>query len=67
MILHLSEDEQKNVKKENLVELEHNILIRLGFNVTFTGPIECMERYLRILEYDNNKIIYDMSYQICKF
>lgn len=62
MILNLSEDEQKNVKKEHLLDLEHKILVQLGFNVTFTGPVECMERYLRILNYDNNKIIYDMSY-----
>jgi hypothetical protein len=26
-----------------------------------------MERYLRILDYDLNKTIYDMSFQICKF
>lgn len=50
-----------------MIDLEHKILVRLGFNVTFTGPVECMERYLRILNFDNNKIIYDMSYQICKF
>jgi len=26
-----------------------------------------MERYLRILGYDLNKIIFDISFQICKF
>jgi hypothetical protein len=26
-----------------------------------------MERYLRLLGYDKNQIVYDMSYQICKF
>ena len=26
-----------------------------------------MERYLRILNFDFNKIVYDMCYQICKF
>ena len=26
-----------------------------------------MERYLRILEYDFNRTVYEMSYQICKF
>ena len=26
-----------------------------------------MERYLRLMNFNRNKIIYDMSYQICKF
>lgn len=62
MIMHLSEEEKKNVSKEDLLNLEQDILVRLGFNITFTGPVECMERYLRILNYDNNKVIYDMCY-----
>ena len=67
MILYLSEDEQKNVSKQDLLDLEHDILVRLGFDITFTGPVECMERYLRLLDFDKNKVIYDMCYQICKF
>ena len=62
MIMHLSEEEKKNVTKGELLNLEQDILVRLGFNITFTGPVECMERYLRILNFDNNKVIYDMCY-----
>ena len=67
MISLLSEDEKKNVSKKQLIELESEILITMGFDYNFPGPIQSMERYLRILDYDQNKTVYDMSYQICKF
>lgn len=47
--------------------MEANILMTLGFDFNFPGPIQSLERYLRILEYDLNRTIFDMSYQICKF
>ena len=39
----------------------------MGFDFNFPGPMQTMERYLRILGYDTNKTILDMAYQICKF
>jgi hypothetical protein len=39
----------------------------MGFEFNFPGPMQSMERYLRILGYDKNKIVVDMSFQICKF
>jgi len=39
----------------------------LGFDFNFPGPIQSMERYLRILDYDLNKTILDMGFQISKF
>lgn len=39
----------------------------LGFDFNFPGPIQPMERYLRILDYDLNKTILDMGFQISKF
>lgn len=39
----------------------------MQFDYNFPGPIQSLERYLRILDYDQNKTVYDMSYQICKF
>jgi len=50
-----------------LIDLEAQILVTLGFDFNFPGPIQPLERYLRILNYDLNEIIFDMSYQICKF
>ena len=41
---------------------------KLNFNFVIPGPIQSMERYLRILNYDINKsVVYSMAYQICKF
>jgi hypothetical protein len=39
----------------------------MGFDFNFPGPIQSMERFLRILSYDTNKTIWDMAFQICKF
>lgn len=63
----LSEEEKKYVSKQGLIELEQNILVQLGFDFGFPGPIQSMERFLRILNYEKNKTIREMSYQICKF
>mmetsp|Transcript_35948 Transcript_35948/g.55240 ORF Transcript_35948/g.55240 Transcript_35948/m.55240 type:complete len:125 (+) Transcript_35948:1254-1628(+) len=67
MINLLTEDEQKTVSKKSLIALENDILSVLGFDFNAPGPIQSMERYLRILEYDLNRTVFDMSYQICKF
>ena len=55
MISLLSADEQKFVNKQSLIDLEAQILIKLGFEFNFPGPIQPMERYLRMLDYDKNK------------
>lgn len=62
MINLLSEDEKINISKEKLLEFEFQMLIRFGFDFNFPSPIQAMERYLRIFDHQNNKIIYDMSY-----
>jgi len=67
MITLLSDDEKKYVTKKQLIDLEADILVVMGFDYNFPGPIQSMERYLRILNYDKNKTVYDMTYQICKF
>ena len=67
MINLLSPEEKKNVTKQALIELEADILIKLGFDFNFPGPIQALERYLRVLGYDLNRSVFDMSFQICKF
>jgi len=67
MINLLTDDEKKNVSKAQLIELEADILTRMGFDFNFPSPIQTMERFLRVLDYDLNKTVYEMSYQICKF
>jgi len=55
------------VTKRDIINLEAHILISMGFDFNFPGPIQTMERYMRILNYDFNKVVYDMAFQICKF
>jgi hypothetical protein len=43
------------------------MLIIFGFDFNFPNPIHSMERYLRILNYDKNQTVKDMSFQILKF
>lgn len=54
MISLLGEDEKKLVTKQKLIDLESNILIIFGFDFNFPGPLQSMERYLRLLDYDLN-------------
>jgi hypothetical protein len=54
MISLLGEDEKKLVTKQKLIDLETNILIIFGFDFNFPGPLQSMERYLRLLDYDLN-------------
>ena len=67
MINLLSNDEKRLVTKNSLVDLEAQILVKMGFDFNFPGPMQSMERYLRILGYDMNSTISDMAFQICKF
>lgn len=67
MISLLSKEEKKAVTKQALIDLEAQILIKLGFDFNFPGPIQPMERFLRLLDQDKNKSVYDMCFQICKF
>lgn len=67
MIGLLTDEEQRQVSKNALIDLEAKILVQKGFDFGFPGPIQAMERYLRLLAFDTNKIVSDMGYQICKF
>lgn len=62
MINLLSSEEKKQVTKQSLIDLEMDILLRLGFDFNFPGPIQSMERYLRLLGYDLNRSVFDMSF-----
>lgn len=67
MVGFLSEEEQKMVSVNQMIKLEAEILITLSFDFNFASPLHSMERFLRLLDYDQNQVVYDMSYQICKF
>ena len=67
MISILKPNEQKDLSSEILEELERNILIQLGFYFNYSCPIISMERYLRILNIDQDSIIYNMTSEVLKF
>ena len=48
----LSEDEQKTITINQMINLEADILVKLSFDFNFASPIQSMERYLRLLDYD---------------
>jgi hypothetical protein len=64
MINLLSDMEKESVDKDSLIDLEHKILHKLNFTFVMPGPMQSMERYLRILNYDSNQmsIVYSMAY-----
>ena len=62
MINLLNEQEKKAITKKSLIDLEAQILIKLGFDFNFPGPIQPMERFLRLLNFDFDKTIYDMAF-----
>jgi hypothetical protein len=59
MLTLVPEAEKQQVDKDKLTDLEIKILSALNFNFQIAGPCQCIERYLRILNYDktSSKII----------
>lgn len=55
MTQYLSEAERSWATTQELEKLEHDILIRFGFDFNFQGPVQFIERFLRILNYNNVK------------
>lgn len=67
MIGLLSSEEKKLVTKDSLIALEYDILVKLGFDFNFPGPVQPMERFIRLLGYGLNKSVFDMAFQIAKY
>lgn len=66
MIGLLSHEEQKHVSKRALIELERDIITKFGFDFNFPGPIESMERFLRILGFNKNKEVDQLARSILR-
>ena len=58
MISLLNENERKSITKQDLVNLECDILMRFGFDFNFPGPIDSLQRYLRLVNYDKDKAVW---------
>ena len=67
MIVHLSEEDKKFVNKAVLTDLEQDIITRFGFEFNFSGPMEFINRYLRVLGYDKNDQVKIICEQLCRF
>ena len=67
MINLLPDEERKYVTKKQLILLEQDIIQKLGFDFNFPGPMQSMERFLRLLNYDQNPTLIDIAFQVLKF
>jgi hypothetical protein len=67
MIELFTDAEKKFATKNQLIDLEANMLIVFGFDFNFPGPVQPLERFLKVLGYDDNNIVKDMALEICKF
>lgn len=67
MINLLPDEERKYVTKKQLILLEQDIIQKLGFDFNFPGPMQSMERFLRLLNYDQNPTVIDIAFQVLKF
>lgn len=69
MIDLLTDYEKKYITKDSLIDLEFQIVstFDMDFNFMVAGPIESMDRFLRILDYDQNENVKKMTLDICKF
>ena len=64
--MHLTKEEQLSVSKKILEDLEAHILIKLGFDLNFPGPMQFVERYLRVLKVQYEPPVYNFANAICK-
>ena len=60
-------EEKEKVFPEDVFNLEAEVLMKLGFDLHFPGPVAPMDRYLHLLGYNKSRLMVRMTYQICKF
>lgn len=66
MISLLSNREYRCVSKQELIDLEYDIIFRFGCDFNFPGPVESMERYLRVLGYHKNEKVTKLCREILR-
>lgn len=67
MIKLLNKKEKQLVTKDSLIDLEYEILFMFGCDFNFHGPIHFVDRYLRLMDFQNESVIQMMCQEICKF
>ena len=62
MLRLLKKEERKLITVKDILQMEQEILTKLSFDLNFPNPISAMERYLRLLEYDQEPIVSEMAF-----
>ena len=52
---------------EAVLDLEAEVLVKLGFDLNFPGLVAPMDRFLHLFGFNKSQLMVDMTYQICKF
>lgn len=52
MIMAFEDLNGERLDPKELLDLEEKILVQLGFDFNFTGPLHMVDRYMRLLNYD---------------
>jgi hypothetical protein len=50
----LTEEEEENIDKQAFFDLEAKVLVKLGFDLHFPGPVYPMLKFLHLLGYNKN-------------
>ena len=73
MIALLPASQQQIISKTDIIKLEEQILIALQFSIHYAGPIPFVDRFMRILGLDQEKVDHDFKQivftakQFCKY
>ena len=54
-------EEKEKVLPEDVFNLEAEVLMKLGFDLQFPGPVAPMDRYLHLLGYGDNREVKDTA------
>ena len=55
------------MSREELFELELDVLVTLGFELSFSGPVMPMDRFFGLLKIEHISSIRQMTVQVCKY
>ena len=53
--------------KDQIVDMETEILSLFAFDFNYIGPVPFIERYLRLLDREKDARLLQISIQLCKF
>lgn len=67
MVLLLTPLERRGLTKQKMEDLELDIITRFGYEFNYQGPIESMQRYLRLISQNKDQNIAETCHRILKF